>query len=359
MTHEQRSATGALRNDQNALIFEKGFSFSGYERDGVYLNAGGERFIDVAGVSGLDSLSDGRASVFADFDNDGDQDIFVTTIQGRTNLLFRNNVGQDAPWIRVAVVGDATTGRDAFGAVVRVRTAAGTMTRLKSGGSGFISQHDPRLLIALGPAQIVETVEVTWPGGSVESFVGRAEPGSTIVLRKGHGRFESRAVESSRLPDPIPPSELAARGLHLSIGKPMPELTAATAQGVARSLASYLRPGRRLLVNVWATWCGPCAKEMPELQRLAASLAANGVDLVGLGVDTEPRDIPGYLGRLGVTYPVMAGGASAIERIYATEEIVVPMSFLLDDQGVVREILSGWSAETQQRFAQLAGDLGQ
>lgn len=359
MTHEQGTATGALRNDQNALIFDQGFSFSGYERDGVYLNAQGERFIDIAGVSGLDSISDGRAGVFADFDNDGDQDIFVTTIQGRAHLLFRNNVGQDAPWIRLDVVGDASTGRDAFGAVVRLATATGMATRIKSGGEGFISQHDPRLLVGLGRREAVASVEVTWPGGLVETFTGRADPGATIVLRKGSGRFESRDLRTSRLPDPIPPAELAARGLRLAIGAAMPDVPVNTGSGPARALASFLRPGRRLLVNVWATWCGPCAKEMPELQRLGPGLAVNGVDLVGLNVDTEPADIPGFAARLGVSYPVVVGGTAAIERLYATEEIFVPMSVLLDDQGIVREIMPGWSAETQQRFAQLAGDVGQ
>ncbi|HEX8354825.1 MAG TPA: hypothetical protein VF611_18100, partial [Pyrinomonadaceae bacterium] len=148
MTHanDGKEEKGALRADQNQLMFGEGFSFSGYERDPLYLNTGAKKFIDVSGVSGIDSITDGRAGVFADFDNDGDLDVFMTVIQGQSHHLFRNNVGQDNNWLRVALEGGKASGRDAFGAVVRVKTSAGTLTKIKSGGSGFISEHDPRLL---------------------------------------------------------------------------------------------------------------------------------------------------------------------------------------------------------------------
>ena len=81
-------------------MFGQGFSFSGYERDPLYLNLGGKTFTDISGVSGIDSITDGRAGVFADFDNDGDLDVFSTTIQNQVHLLFRNNVGQNNNYVR-------------------------------------------------------------------------------------------------------------------------------------------------------------------------------------------------------------------------------------------------------------------
>ena len=158
MTQTNQSEEGALRSDQSSLMFDEGFSFSGYERNPLYLNRGDGRFLDVSGVSGIDSIADGRAGVFADFDNDGDLDVFVSTIQGPAHLLYRNNVGQDARVVRVALEGAPGTARDAFGAVVRIRTRDGILTRIKSGGSGFISQHDPRLLFGLGKDQSVDAM---------------------------------------------------------------------------------------------------------------------------------------------------------------------------------------------------------
>ena len=152
MTHSNdgKDEKGALRSDQNKLMFGQGFSFSGYERDPLYLNLGTKKFTDISGVSGIDSITDGRAGVFADFDNDGDLDVFSTTIQNQAHLLFRNNVGQDNNFLRIELEGGAGISRDAFGSVVRVKTSAGILTKIKSGGSGFISQNDPRLLFGFG-----------------------------------------------------------------------------------------------------------------------------------------------------------------------------------------------------------------
>ena len=145
----EKAGNSTYQNEHMGKIFQEGFSFSGYERDGLYLNLATKKFMDVSGVSGVDSLSDGRGAVFADFDNDGDVDIFLTTVQGEAHLLFRNNVGSENSFIRIALEG-TRSGRDAYGAVVRMKTSAGTVTKLKAGGGGFLSQHDPRLLFGLG-----------------------------------------------------------------------------------------------------------------------------------------------------------------------------------------------------------------
>jgi len=80
----------------------------------------------------IDSITDGRAGVFADFDNDGDLDVFSTTIQHQAHLLFRNNVGQDSNFVRIELEGTGRSTRDAFGSVVRVKTSAGMLTKIKS-----------------------------------------------------------------------------------------------------------------------------------------------------------------------------------------------------------------------------------
>src|SRR5688500_20350903 len=126
-------------------MFGQGFSFSGYERDPLYLNLGNKKFMDISGVSGIDSITDGRAGVFADFDNDGDLDVFSTTLQHQAHLLFRNNVRQDNNLLRVVLEGGEKTGRDACGSVVSVKTSAGILTKITSGGSSVIPQHNPTL----------------------------------------------------------------------------------------------------------------------------------------------------------------------------------------------------------------------
>lgn len=355
--NDGKEEKGALRVDQNQLINQEGFSFSGYERDPLYLNLGdrGERrFVDVSGVSGIDSITDGRAGVFADFDNDGDLDVFMTTIQGQSHLLFRNNIGQANNSLGVSLEGAAKRGRDAFGAVVRVKTSAGTLTKIKNGGMGFISAHDPRLLFGLGKDSQAAFVEVTWPGGKVESFAGEARAGTTIMLREGTGRIEAVTTGRAKLPDPLTRAEVFARGLKMKIGQPLPDLPVKKLNGQATTLVKQLRPGRRTLVNVWATWCVPCAREMPELERLRPLLAARGIDLLGVNVDTEPKaDIKGFLREHPVRYTVLVGGLPLVERLFATDDLSVPLSIIVDERGVVSELIPGWSSETQRRFAEL------
>jgi thiol-disulfide isomerase/thioredoxin len=356
-SNDGKDEKGALRSDQNQLMFGQGFSFSGYERDPLYLNLGGKKFTDISGVSGIDSITDGRAGVFADFDNDGDLDVFSTTIQNEAHLLFKNNVGQDNKYLRVVLEGGAASGRDAFGAVVRVKTSAGTLTKIKSGGSGFISQHDPRLLFGLGGDAAAQSLEVTWANGKVEKFDGPLAAGSTLVLREGSGKIESLKLGPASLPNPLTKAEIFARGLKIKIGQPLPDFALKTMSGAAGTIKNKFKAGRRTLINVWATWCVPCATEMPELEKLRPRFAARGVDLIGLNVDTEKNaNIRGYVTQKRVTYPNFAGGVAALEQIYATDELRVPLTILVDEKGIVRDLIPGWSAQTQQKFAALAGE---
>ena len=366
--NDGKAEKGALRVDQTSLMGE-GFSFSGYERDPLYLNLGGEgkkKFTDISGVSGIDSITDGRAGVFADFDNDGDTDVFMTTIQGQSHLLFRNNVGSDNNTLRVRLEGDDKIGRDAFGSIVRVKTSAGTLTKIKDGGSGFISQHDPRLLFGLGRDARAESIEVTWSNGERESFDATAAKAGTFVsLRKGAGTQSKTAkpvdvvkLEKANLPDPLTRSESFARGLKIRVGEPLPAVALKTIAGESKPLDSQFRSGRKTLLNLWATWCLPCRAEMPELDRLRPLLAKNSIDLVGLNVDSDAdANVRGFLRDNPVRYPVLMGGVGLIERVYATDQLSVPLSILIDERGIVSEIIPGWSAETRTRFARLAGEI--
>jgi len=353
--NDGKDGKGALRSDQNELINSQGFSFSGYERDPLYMNLSGKKFTDISGVSGIDSISDGRAGVFADFDNDGDLDVFTTTIQNQTQLLFRNNVGQNNNFLRVILKGDSNTGLDAFGAVVRVKTSAGTLTKIKSGGSGFISQHDPRLLFGLGKDRKAESIEVTWSNGRVERFTGEALAGSTLLLKQGEGKSEDVKLAKTNLPDPLTKTEIFAKGLKIQIGKPFPDFNLKKLTGVSSSMRNEFTQGRQTLINIWATWCIPCATEMPELQRIYGKLAERGIDLIGLNVNAEEdANIKDYLAKKGITYPTLVGGTKAIEQIYATEELTVPFTILVDENGIVADLIPGWSKATHDRILELA-----
>ena len=348
---EQAGSEQYQNRHMNAL-FKEGFSFSGYERDLLMMNLGAGEFLDISGVSGVDSISDGRGSVFADFDNDGDVDIFLTTGQGEAHYLFRNNVGNTNRFLRVDLEGTAA-GRDAFGAVVRVKTSAGVQTKIKAGGSGFLSQHDSRLLFGLGSDEGAEWAEVTWPGGDV-TRVDNVPANSAIRIVEGVGEYTLLAENRFRLVGPLDPEEAWLARLDLERDEPFPNLALRSESGESIELHDLLLPGRNILVNVWATWCAPCAAEMPELQRLYPDLEEVGIDLVGVSIDFETVDnVPAFLQSNQITYPVYTTNEATLEALYPRGEATVPLTVLLDDKGRVLEVHSGWSWSSEQALRRL------
>ena len=348
----EQAGSETYQEDHMGAIFKEGFSFSGFERDLLAMNLGDGTFLDISGVSGADSITDGRGAVFADFDNDGDLDIFLTTVQGEAHLLYRNDVGQDNGFLRVILEG-TTSGRDAFGAVVRIETASGSRMKLKAGGSGYVSQSDPRLLFGLGADAAVEAIEVTWPGGVRQEFSGVAA-GATVRLVEGRAETEVAEERRFRLVDPLGPEEALLDGLGFAKGEPFPDLALQSLSGEAGRLSGLLRKGRRTLVNFWATWCRPCAEEMPELQRLHPDLQRAGVDLIGVSLDRETvAQVSPVVRKRGVTYPNYTTGDETFEALYPRGEAIVPITVLLDERGRVLQVFSGWSERSERALREL------
>lgn len=336
------------------LIFKEGFSFSGFERDHLYLNLEGTKFKDISGVSGADSVSDGRSAVVADFDNDGDPDIFLTTIQNNGHLLFRNNVGQDNHYIRVTLEG-RTSGRDAFGAMVRAKTSQGVQTRLKPGSEGFLAQQDPRLLFGLGKDEQVEWLEITWPSGTV-TRLGPIPAGKSVKIVEGETDYQTVAECSIGLPDPLSRRQTSWRNLKIQQGDRFPELKMKRLGEGGDLQMGGLEPGISYFVNFWATWCLPCRKEMPELQKLVPQFRAKGIQIIGVSLDqgVDPAVVRGVAEGLGVRYPLyLMEEYSSLEQILQLENVSIPLSILVDKEGRVVDVYSGWSPESERRILDL------
>lgn len=334
---------------------EQGFSFSGYERDPLFINLGGKKVLDISGVSGIDSITDGRAGVFADFDNDGDTDIFMNTIQGDAHILFRNNVGNSSGWLRVSLQGDEKIGPAAWSAQVRVKTAAGILSKVKSCGEGYLSQHDARLLFGLPEDGSAEWIDVLWPGGRTQRFEGPFKSGSEVLLCSKEVTARSVPSQRAQLADPLSSVAHALRRLNLRQGGKIPDLALTDATGKTTKLYSGLRPGRKMLVNLWATWCANCAVEMPHLNSLAPALAAKGIDLCGISLDTETAvDIGAWAKAKNITYRLVLGGAKAAAALYSGPQISVPVTLLVNEDGTLLDAWSGWNAQVSAAIEALA-----
>jgi thiol-disulfide isomerase/thioredoxin len=349
----ETAGNNQYQSEHMGQIFKEGFSFSGYERDGLYLSLGDGRFRAISGVSGVDALTDGRGSMFADFDNDGDYDILVTTIQKTARHLYRNNVGQENNFLRVTLEG-TKSGKDAFGAVVRLKTPRGIQTKIKSAGSGFVSSHDPRIIFGLGEEKAIEWMEITWPSGERQKAAGIVA-GDSLKIVEGAGVTERVAESRFKLVDPEGGEARAFRALAFDREQRLPAVPVLQLSGKPTELSRAFLPGRKTLVNFWATWCVPCRAEMKELQDLWPRLTSAGVDLIGVSLDFgQPELVRGYMKELGIQYPILIAEEKAMPRIVKTDDMSVPFTLLVDEKGSVVDAFTGWSRRTQTALETLA-----
>lgn len=118
-----------------------------------------------------------------------------------------------------------------------------------------------------------------------------------------------------------------------NVGDTAPAYAAPSLSGDTVSLAQ-LR-GSVVLLNVWATWCIPCRKEMPELQALHTENAARGLRILGVSVDEAGSDevIREFTGELGITYTILRDPSERVSNTFAI--IGVPASYLIDRQGKI------------------------
>ena len=103
------------------------------------------------------------------------------------------------------------------------------------------------------------------------------------------------------------------------------------------------RKGKVVLVNMWATWCGPCREEMPELIKMQNEHGPKGFEVVGLNVDDEPEDmVRDFVNEMNLNYTITWGNEDmimAMMRLSRSEAI--PQSFLIDRDGNLRGVFRG------------------
>ena len=167
------AAYGDFDNDGHLDIYlaNGGAEMTRLEPDALLLNRGDGTFVDIAAQIGLEQLAKGHGVTFADYDGDGDQDMYVPIggffpgERGNNRLLRNDTEGHN--WVTLSLVGRGSN-RDAIGARVRVRAGGRNHHHVVSGGGGFGVNDSRQLEIGIGEADSIEEIEVSWPSGRVE-----------------------------------------------------------------------------------------------------------------------------------------------------------------------------------------------
>jgi hypothetical protein len=152
----------------------------------LFQNAGGKRFEDRSREvgAGFTRATVARGAAYADYDQDGDLDLFVTTNNGPARLLRNDGGGNNALRLRLA---GTSSNRDGIGARVDVTLPGGrTAWQLVKTGSSYASQSELPLTFGLAAAAGVDAIRVTWPSGRIDN-VGPQKGNQTLTIEEGKG----------------------------------------------------------------------------------------------------------------------------------------------------------------------------
>jgi thiol-disulfide isomerase/thioredoxin len=134
-----------------------------------------------------------------------------------------------------------------------------------------------------------------------------------------------------------------AAGFEARGGTPAPELQAHDLAGTPRTLADYR--GKVVVLNFWASWCPPCLREMPSLERLREKTAGRPLVIVALASAETAEEVNAYLTRMQLGFPVLLDPEGRNTRRWKV--FALPTTFLLDAEGRVQYVLAGateWDA---------------
>jgi thiol-disulfide isomerase/thioredoxin len=123
------------------------------------------------------------------------------------------------------------------------------------------------------------------------------------------------------------------------VGQPAPELTVEKMSGKSVTVSSYR--GQVLLLDVWASWCGPCKQELPMLDEIASRLRSKGVEILAVSIDQERANVVKFLGarsRWSLTIAHDPKGEIA-DRLQPEK---MPTSYIIDRQGIIRYVNYGF-----------------
>ena len=161
--------------------------------------------------------------------------------------------------------------------------------------------------------------------------------GAGLAGAAGYWHFGRATPPATPAPTPTRapvPAAVAPEAPTRRLVDTLPKFELVDREGRVRS--SHDWPGKALVVNFWATWCAPCRREIPLLQRIARERAAQGFEVVGIAVDFREK-VLAYADEMNIEYPLLIGEQDALDaaEAFGVEAIGFPFTVFTDREGRV------------------------
>ncbi len=130
------------------------------------------------------------------------------------------------------------------------------------------------------------------------------------------------------------------------VSGPAPDFTLTSRDGQTVTLSDL--KGQVVMINFWATWCGPCRQEMPLLEQLYSRYESLGFTLLGVNVEEHSKDAAVFLKETPVTFPILFDPENGVSKLYDVS--AMPSTVLVDRSGNVRFLHHGYQPGYENEY---------
>jgi thiol-disulfide isomerase/thioredoxin len=135
-------------------------------------------------------------------------------------------------------------------------------------------------------------------------------------------------------------------GQAIQVGSPAPDCNVKSfADG---SPSALVKPGKVTYVDFWASWCGPCAKSMPFLDKMNSQLKSKGFEVIGVNLDEDREDADEFLKKHPVKFAMVSNPDGECPSTYGVQ--AMPSSYLIDRHGKVRHVQLGFRSGEEKEL---------
>lgn len=357
-----------LASAKNRLSAAFGESFSGNERNKLFVSRQARQFVDLSAVSGVDNIADGRVLSLCDFDRDGWQDMVNVNANAPLLNIYRNNLGaeplarQNGRMIAIRFVGGSRSAvpnkrygsRDGFGAKVRIAAGKMNLIRELRCGEGMAGQNSKTMLVGIGKNEMAQTVTVRWLSGIKQRFHNVAA-GTLLTVYENpeHSPNKSDAVRTPYVVN----SNRRWYQPHPGKTPALPANRTLLLTGSANGETQGSGTPKLKLYTTMATWCESCRRHLPEIQQMSRSFPAGALAIYGVPVDDgdDATKLTSYAERYQPAYHLLKDLAVA-KRDKARQLVAevlnsdaLPATIVTDADGTVLQVTPGLPTVSQIR----------